>query len=67
MIKYYDVHMTIEDEDCKEGYSIFVAASSKDEAIQIIIDNHLYEDISDLDNIDYIGEITQSEYTQFIQ
>lgn len=67
MIKYYDVHMTIIDDDCKDGYSIFVSAKSESKAIQIIIDNQLYEDISDLNNIDYVGEISKDEYEQFIQ
>ena len=68
MTRYYDIHMIIDDnDDCKEGYSIFVSASSEHEAIQFIIDNQLYEDISDLKNIDYIGEISKNEYEQFIQ
>ena len=57
----------LKQDDCKEGYSIFVSASSEHEAIQFIIDNQLYEDISDLKNIDYIGEISKNEYEQFIQ
>ena len=68
MTRYYDIHMIIDDnDDCKEGYSIFVSASSEHEALQFIIDNQLYEDISDLKNIDYIGEISKNEYEQFIQ
>lgn len=67
MTKYYDVHMTIDDEDCKDGYSIFVSAPSEIEAIQFIIDNHLYEDIEDINNVDYVGEISKTEYEQFIQ
>ena len=68
MTRYYDIHMIIDDnDDCKEGYSIFASASSEHEAIQFIIDNQLYEDISDLKNIDYIGEISKNEYEQFIQ
>ena len=68
MTRYYDIHMIIDDnDDCKEGYSIFVSASSEHEAIQFIIDNQLYEDISDLKNIDYIGEISKNEYEQYIQ
>ena len=66
MTKYYDVHMIIDD-DCKEGYSVFVCATSEKEAIQFIINNQLYEDITDLNNIDYIGEISKEQYDQFIQ
>lgn len=66
MTKYYDVHMLIDD-DRKEGYSIFVSSTSEDEAIQFIIDNHLYEDVSDLNNTDYVDEISKDEYEQFIQ
>lgn len=64
-MKYYDIHMIIDD-DCKEGYSIFVTAHSLDEAMKIVIEQSLYEDISDLDRIDYVGEITEKEYLSSI-
>ena len=62
-MNYYDIHITVKD-DCKEGYSVFVKASDENEAVQIMIDNHLYEEAEDLDNIDYIGEISEREYKE---
>ena len=57
MTRYYDIHMIIDDnDDCKEGYSIFVSASSEHEAIQFIIDNQLYEDISDLKTLTILAK-----------
>ncbi len=60
-IKCYDVHIALED-DCKEGYSIFIQATSKVEAINTIVRNHLFEDPEDINTIDYIDEITEQEY-----
>jgi len=62
-MNYYDIHMTVED-DCKEGYSVFVEASDENEAVQIMTDNHLYEEAEDLDNIDYIDKISEREYKE---
>lgn len=59
--KYFDIHMQVDD-DCKEGYSIFVMAESFEQAIDIIRKEALYEDENDLNNIDYIGEITEQEF-----
>ena len=61
IMRYFDVHIVVED-DCKPGYSIFVQASSEEEALEIIKREKLYEDIEDLDNIDYVGEITEEQY-----
>ena len=62
-MKYYDIHMIVKN-DWKEGYSVFVKANDEDEAIEIMINEHLYEEPEDLDNIDYIGEITEKEYNE---
>lgn len=62
-MKYYDIHMTVED-DCKEGYSVFVKANDENEAVEIMTNEHLYEEPEDLDNIDYIAEITEKEYNE---
>ena len=62
-MKYYDIHITAKD-DCKEDYSVFVEASDKNEAVQIMTDNYLYKETEDLDNIDYINEITKEEYIE---
>ena len=62
-MKYYDIHMIVED-DCKEGYSVFVKANDENEAVEIMTNEHLYEEPEDLDNIDYIDEITEKEYNE---
>lgn len=54
-------------DDCKDGYSVFVAAYSADDAIRTMIKEALYEDILDIDNIDYIGEITAEEYYSSVE
>lgn len=59
--KYFDIHMQVDD-NCKEGYSIFVMAESFEQAIDIIRKEALYEDENDLNNIDYIDEITEQEF-----
>ncbi len=61
MSKYFDIHMTVED-DCKEGYSVFVEADDENAAVEKMTNEHLYEEAEDLDHIDYIGEITEEEY-----
>ena len=63
MKKYYDVHFVVHN-DCKEGYSVFVEAGSENEAVEVITNEHLYEEPEDLDNIDYIDEITEKEYKE---
>lgn len=60
-MKYYDIYMEVED-DCKDGYSVFVAACDENEAVEIMTNEHLYEDAEDLDNIKAITEITKEEY-----
>ncbi len=60
-MKYYDIYMSVKD-DSKEGYSVFVAASDENEAVQVMTDNHLYEEDEDLDNIKSVSEITKEEY-----
>jgi hypothetical protein len=60
-MKYYDIYMTIED-DCKEGYSVFVAAKNEDEAIKKLKDEELYEDEEDLDNIKSVTEISYEDF-----
>lgn len=60
-VKYYDIHMVVEG-DSKSGYSVFVKAPSKEQALQIVIREMLYEDIVDINNIDYIGEITETDF-----
>lgn len=59
--KYWDIHMTVKN-DCKEGYSVFVEAADAQEAVDIMKEKHLYEEPEDLDNIDYVDEITKEDY-----
>ena len=59
--KFFDVHMHI-DNVSKEGDSIFLMADSIKQALDIIRREALYEDEKDLNNIDYIGEITEQEF-----
>lgn len=63
-MKYFDVHMTVYG-DCKPGYSVFVAAEDENEAVEIMTNEHLYEEPEDLNNIDYIDEITEEEYLEW--
>ncbi len=65
MDNYYEMHMKVYN-DSKEGYSVFVKASSENEAVEIMANEHLYEESEDLNNIDYIGEITKEEYDNFM-
>lgn len=62
-MKYFDIYMTVED-DCKEGYSVFVKANDENEAVEIMTNKHLYEEPEDLNNIDYVNEITEREYNE---
>lgn len=61
--KYWDIHFVVHG-DCKPGYSVFVEATNEQEALDIVRDEHLYEEPEDLSNIDYIDEITQKEYLE---
>lgn len=62
-MKYFDIHMTVED-DSKEGYSVFVKANDANEAVEVMTNGHLYEEPEDLDHIDYVGEISEKEYNE---
>lgn len=61
MARFYDIHIIVDD-DCKEGYSVFVKADSSMDAINLFVTEKLYEDPKDVDFIDYIGEITEDDY-----
>lgn len=60
MMRYYDVHFQIKD----YGYSVFVMATTENEAVETITKGHLYQEPEDLDYIDYIDEITEQEYKE---
>lgn len=59
--KYYDIHM-ITDKERQSGYSVFVKADDENEAVEIMTNEHLYEEPEDLSFIDYTGEITAQDY-----
>ena len=53
-MKNYEIHMNGD-----FGYSVFIKADDENEAIEIMTNEHLYDEPEDLDNIDYIDEITE--------
>ena len=61
MMKYYDIYMETDHEE-KTGYSVFVQAYDENEAVEIMTDQHLYEEAEDLGNIMSVEEITKEEY-----
>lgn len=60
-LKYFDVYFEIDHEN-KTGYSVFVEAYDENDALAIVIDEHLYEEPEDLDDLKAITEITRDEY-----
>ena len=63
MEKYFDIHVTYGEKD-GDGYSIFIIANDKEEAKQKAIDEKLFEYEYDVNDIDYIEEITQEDYNE---
>ena len=69
MAKYFDIHMKTYG-NSKDGYSVFVKMpdnSNENEAVEYMTNEHLYEEPEDLNNIDYVGEITEKEYLEATQ
>ena len=64
-MKYYEIHVTYGPSD-SDGYSIVVAIENGDEeaAVEKAIDNGMFEEICDIDNIDYVEELSEEEYMQ---
>ena len=60
-MKYFDIHVVYDDES-GEGYSVFVIAKNKDEAIKTAKDNKMFVSEYDFEDIDYIEEINKDEY-----
>ena len=63
MEKYFDIHVTYGEKD-GDGYSIPIIANSEEEAKQKAIDENLFEYEDDVNDIDYIEEISKEDYKQ---
>jgi hypothetical protein len=61
MKKYFDIHVTYGEKD-GDGYSIPIIANNKEDAKQKAFDEKLFEYEDDVNDIDYIEEITKEEY-----
>lgn len=61
MKKYFDIHVTYGKKD-GDGYSIPIIANNEEEAKQKAIDRKFFEYEDDVNDIDYIEEITEEEY-----
>lgn len=61
MKKYFDIHVTYGEKD-GDGYSIPIIANSEEDAKQRAINEELFEYEDDVNDIDYIEEITKEEY-----
>ena len=60
-LKYFDVYFEVYP-DTHEGYSVFVMAFDEQDAVDIVRDECLYDDISDLNCLKAVSEISESEY-----
>lgn len=63
MEKYFDVHVTYGKKD-GDGYSIPIKAINKEAAKQKAINEKLFEYEDDVNDIDYIEEISKEDYKQ---
>ena len=63
MEQYFDIHVTYGEKD-GDGYSIPIIANSEEEAKQKAIDENLFEYEDDVNDIDYIEEISKEDYKQ---
>lgn len=59
--KYYEIHVKVYG-NANGGYSKFVEAFNKNEAVFTFETNALYEEIEDIQHIDYINQISLKEY-----
>lgn len=60
-MKYFDIHVVYDNEN-REGYSIFIVAENKDEALSKARNEKLFVSEYDFEDIDYIEEIDKEEY-----
>ena len=63
MEKYFDIHVTYGNKD-GDGYSIPIIANSEEDAKKRAINERLFEYEDDVNDIDYIEEITKDEYSE---
>lgn len=63
MMKYYEIHVTYGNND-GDGYTIPIAIENgnEDEVVQKAVNDCLFEEPEDVENIDYIEELEEDEY-----
>lgn len=64
-MRYYDVHVSYPSPKDSDGYSVFVAVSddiNEDTVIDYASKNQLFTEDGDEKFVDYVEEITESEY-----
>ena len=61
MKKYFDIHVSYGDKD-GDGYSVPIVAGNEADAKQKAVSENLFEYENDVNDIDYIAEITKEEY-----
>ena len=64
-MRYFDINVSYGDSD---GYSIFIAVNgNEDAALEKAIKENRFEYDEDVNNIEYIDEITEEEYNEWKQ
>ena len=63
MKNFFDIHVQYGKKD-GDGYSIPIIADNKNEAKQKAIDEKLFEYEDDVNDVDYIEELTKEEYNE---
>ena len=66
MKKYFDIYVKYGEKD-GDGYSIPMIANNKEDAKQKAINEDLFEYADDVNDIDYIEELTKEEYNAMIR
>lgn len=62
-MRYFDINVSYEDSD---GYSIFIAVDGdEDTALKKAVTENRFEYEEDVNNIEYIDEITEEEYNEW--
>lgn len=62
-MRYFDINVSYEDSD---GYSIFIAVDGdEDTALEKAVTENRFEYEEDVNNIEYIDEITEEEYNEW--
>lgn len=66
-MKYYGIHVTYGEGD-SDGYTIPVAIENGDTevAVDMAINNGLFQELEDIDNIDYVEELLEKDYKDMI-